>query len=118
MEIEKTKGRRGRPKSNKIEGDDSKFESNIKTINDPLIEPYSIQIDQYCYTVLERITPDIRYTSSGKEYIKPVGHYTNFNSCLEAIAKCKTNSKNYNSIKAFIKEYGIIKDEMKNLTHI
>jgi len=93
-------------------------ETSNKSINDPLIDPYFIEIDQYCYTVSERVTPDPKYTANGKEYKKTIGHYSNFNSCLETIAKHKVNSKEHSTIKGYIKEFNEIKNQLKNLTQI
>ena len=33
-------------------------ESNIKTITDPVLEPYYIAMDEYNYTVQEVVTPN------------------------------------------------------------
>lgn len=88
-------------------------ESNQKTITDPLMEPYHIILDQYGYTVQETITPDERYTTSGKTYTKPVGFYSQLVSCLETIAKHKTNSKSYSTLKEYIKEYKQIAESIK-----
>ncbi|MEK6881686.1 MAG: hypothetical protein AABY22_18850, partial [Nanoarchaeota archaeon] len=56
-------------------------ESNQKIITDPLLEPYFIILDPYCFILQETITPD-KNTSSGKSYTKPMGHYSQLVSCL------------------------------------
>ncbi len=113
------KKRRGRPKKtvdlNASPQNNETKESNAKTITDPLIEPYYIAIDQYCLTVFETITPDPAFTENGKNYFKPVGHYSNIGSALESIAKRKVNSKSYNSILEYIKEYKQIIDSLNPL---
>lgn len=93
-------------------------ETSNKSINDPLIDPYFIEIDQYCYTVSERVTPDPKYTTNGKEYKKTIGHYSNFDSCLKTIAKHKVNSKEYLTIIDYINEYKEVTNQLKNLTQI
>jgi hypothetical protein len=74
-------------------------------INDPSLEPYFISMDDNCMTVNIKVTPDTRYSSSGKEYVKIVGHHSNLSSALRSIAKDKANSKSYDSLKDYINEY-------------
>lgn len=96
---------RGRPRKTQVDSLDPNKEikeSNAKTINDPLLEPYYISMDQYCYTLFEKITPE---NEGGKDYFKSTGHYSNIGACLEALAKRKVNNKSYNSLCDFIKEY-------------
>ena len=35
-------------------------------IKDPVLEPFYISKDQYCYTVVEKITPDEKNLEKGK----------------------------------------------------
>ena len=74
-------------------------------ITDPAMEPYFISMDDNCMTVNVRVIPDARYTDSGKEYTKIIGHYSNLSAALKSIAKDKTNSKSYDSLKTYIEEY-------------
>lgn len=74
-------------------------------INDPVMEPYFISMDDNCMTVNIKVTPDARYSDSGKEYTKIVGHYSNLGSALKSIAKDKVNSKSYNSIQEYMTTY-------------
>jgi hypothetical protein len=74
-------------------------------INDPEIEPYFISMDDNCMTVNLKVTPDARYSNSGKDYTKIIGHYSNLGSALRSIAKDKANSKSYTSLKEYISEY-------------
>ena len=89
--------------------------SNNTFIRDEKIEPYFIGKDSHCYTVYETITPDTRYTENnvaGKDYTKALGHYSNFGSCLKAIARNKTNDKqNYNSIVEYLETYKQIENK-------
>ena len=46
-------------------------------IKDPVIEPFHLSKDQYCYTVVQTVTPDpanLEKCSKGKTYEKPIGH--------------------------------------------
>lgn len=96
--------------------------SSVTIICDPQIEPYFIGKDSYCYTIYETITPDVKYTESnkvGKEYTKPMGHYSNFGNCLKAIARLKTDNKQkYSSIQEYIETFtqteNIINQLVKN----
>lgn len=74
-------------------------------INDPILEPYFISMDDNCMTVNIRVTPDSRYTNSGKEYVKIIGHYSNLSAALKAITKDKSNSQSYNSLQEYIETY-------------
>ena len=86
--------------------------SDIKTITDPVLEPYYIAMDEYNYTVQEVVTPNPKYSQTGKTYIKPVGHYSNFTSCITTIAKRKVNTKSYTSIREYINEYKKVINEL------
>ena len=77
-------------------------------INDPVMEPYFILMDDNCMTVNIKVTPDTRYSDSGKEYTKIVGHYSNLGIALKSIAKDKANSKSYDSLQEYISEYNNI----------
>ena len=52
-------------------------------IKDPVLEPYHLSKDQYCYTLIETITPDEKNIgkfgkkdngNQGKDYEKPIGY--------------------------------------------
>ena len=77
-------------------------------INDPVMEPYFISMDDNCMTVNIKVIPDARYTDSGKEYTKIGGHYSNLGSALKSIAKDKANSKSYDSLQEYMSEYNNI----------
>jgi len=77
-------------------------------INDPIMDPYFISMDDNCMTVNIRVIPDSRYTDSGKEYTKIIGHYSNLSAALKSIAKDKINSKSYDSIQGYIEEYSTL----------
>ena len=88
-------------------------------IKDPAIEPFFISKDQYCYTVMETVTPDpanLEAGSKGKNYEKPLGHYTNLSHALKKIAKSKLDMKSeYTSIMSYINEWQRQQDEMNAL---
>lgn len=79
-------------------------------ITDPAMEPYFISMDDNCMTVNVKVIPDARYTDSGKEYTKIIGHYSNLGTALRSIAKEKVNSKSYDSLKTYINEYTTLID--------
>jgi len=89
-------------------------------IKDDLLEPYFIGKDAYCYTAYEVITPQKKYLakgSKGKKYEKPIGHYADFGSALEAIMKAQLNVKNgeYSSIQSYLDKWNEIKNNLNNI---
>tara|TARA_B100000497_G_scaffold3207_1_gene3493 strand:+ start:5100 stop:5417 length:318 start_codon:yes stop_codon:yes gene_type:complete len=94
-------------------------------IKDPALDPFFISKDQYCYTVMEVITPDEKNIgkfkkkdngNEGKDYEKPIGHYSSLASALKNIAKGKIDhKKDYSSIMSYIEEYNKQNKEMENL---
>lgn len=93
--------------------------SNSITIRDPFLEPFYIQKDTYCYTVLEDATPDQRYTKSVEKIQKTIGYYASFGSCLRRIASLKTSNKaEYNSISEYIEEWKEIENKINQLIKI
>ena len=95
------------------------------TIKDPSIEPFYISKDQYCYTVVETITPDEKNIgkfgkkdngNQGKDYEKPLGHYSSLGSALKKIAKSKLDLKtDYSTIMEYIGEWQRQQDDMEKL---
>ena len=73
-------------------------------IKDPLIEPYYIQLDDYCYAVQKGITAE----ESGKEYQQTLGYYKTLGAALEAMAKDEAMSISYDTIQEFINQYNKI----------
>tara|TARA_R110000822_G_scaffold233595_1_gene364966 strand:+ start:256 stop:573 length:318 start_codon:yes stop_codon:yes gene_type:complete len=94
-------------------------------IKDPALIPFHLSKDQYCYTVIETITPDEKNIgkfgkkdngNQGKDYEKQLGYYSNLGSALKVIAKQKMNVKHeYSSILEYIKEWEYQKEEMEKL---
>tara|TARA_S200002703_G_scaffold7784_2_gene8019 strand:- start:1298 stop:1618 length:321 start_codon:yes stop_codon:yes gene_type:complete len=94
-------------------------------IKDPVLEPFHLSKDQYCYTVIETITPDAKNIgkfgkkdngNQGKDYEKPLGYYTSLAAALKSIAKFKLHSeKEYSSVLSYIKEWEYQQEEIKKL---
>ena len=94
-------------------------------IKDPVLEPYHLSKDQYCYTLIETITPDEKNIgkfgkkdngNQGKDYEKPIGYYTNLASALKKIATLKLhNQQSYPTVKEYIKEWEYQKEEIAKL---
>jgi hypothetical protein len=70
---------------------------NMYTIKDPLMEPYYIQYDQACYTVVKTVT-----SGKGRDRESLVGHYSSVNACLNSIAEDSIKNQDYESIASFI----------------
>jgi hypothetical protein len=96
--------------------------SNTTIIRDPKIEPFFISKDAYCYTIFKTVTPDVRYTEGnkpGKDYIKPLGHFSSFASCLKRLAKEKVdNNQSYDSIQEYIQTFKKLEDSIKELLNV
>ena len=91
-------------------------------IKDQILEPFYIGKDSYCYTVYEVVTPEAKNLeagSEGKDYEKPVGHYSSFGNALLAAAKAKLNNKEeaYNSVGEYLAEWERIQQEIKTLVN-
>ena len=89
----------------------TKEKEYTRTVNDPIMEPYFISIDNSCITVNAKVLPDARYTKSTKECIKVMGHYSNMKSALKSIATLKLNSKSYDSLREYMDEYQTIVED-------
>ena len=95
------------------------------TIKDPALEPYYVSKDQYCFTVIETITPDDKNIgrfkkedkgNQGKNYEKPVAHYSTFADALKRIAKEKVSLKSeYDSIQSYVNEWTNQLEQLKEV---
>jgi len=83
--------------------------SNLRFIKDPVLTPYYIQLDDYCY-----IAQKSTFSDAGHEYQNTIGHYQTLGSCLEAIARDDTKSKNYDSLREFVERFETKATEIKN----
>jgi hypothetical protein len=95
--------------------DKEDYSTNI-TIKDPLIEPFFVIKDRYCFTLHMKTKTNPKYTVDGtsKDVIKTVGHFADLTSCLKRIAKEKVHfKKEYNSVMDYINEYNKISEEVK-----
>ena len=93
---------------------DNQKPTGIRFIKDPVLEPYFIQLDDYCYAVQEIIVAQ----ESGKEYQNTLGFYSDFGSCLKAIAKSEVKKGSYESIKEFLEEYNKIVKKLESITEL
>jgi hypothetical protein len=93
--------------------------SNTIIIRDPFLEPFYIQKDTYCYTIMEDATPDQRYTDSTKKIQKTIGYYATLGNCLKRISGLKVNSKTaYNSITEYISEWKEVESKISKLVNL
>tara|TARA_R110000796_G_scaffold186854_1_gene303791 strand:- start:273 stop:551 length:279 start_codon:yes stop_codon:yes gene_type:complete len=84
--------------------------SNLRFIKDPQLDPYYIQLDEYCY-----IAQKSTFSEAGHEYQNTLGHYTTLGGCLESIARDDAKSTNYKSLKTFVERFEAKTNELKNL---
>jgi len=84
--------------------------SNLRFIKDPKLDPYYIQLDEYCY-----IAQKSTFSEAGHEYQNTLGHYTTLGGCLESIARDDAKSTNYKSLTTFVERFEAKTNELKNL---
>lgn len=97
----------------------SKGRKTIQTIQDPLLEPFFISKDDYCFTVKEMVisNPDhFRSTNESKTYEKALYFYPTFEAALSKIAELKTEFKDYSTLESYIEDYTVIKNQIKKYT--
>ena len=73
----------------------SKKNSNIYRITDQFMEPYFIQYDQNCYTVMKKVTAG----NTGRDREQLVGYYSSIDACLDSIAEDSIKNRDYDSIQ-------------------
>ena len=78
----------------------SKKNSNIYRITDQFMEPYFIQYDQNCYTVMKKVTAG----NTGRDREQLVGYYSSIDACLDSIAEDSIKNRDYDFIQSFIEE--------------
>jgi len=83
---------------------------SAKTITDPALEPYFISMDEYCYTVKQKVIPT--YSDNKKEYVQDIGHYADLVGVIKKIIKLKTNSRSFSSLKEYLQEYKQIQESI------
>lgn len=93
-----------------------KKSKTLQTLTDSKLEPFFITVDEYCYTVKEKVISDVNHFKSkgtGKEYEKSLFYFPDLGSALSKIIDLKTGSKDFNSLKEYLNEYKNIKNEIK-----
>ena len=83
-------------------------------IKDSLIEPYYIQLDDYCYAVQKGITAE----ESGKEYQQTLGYYKSLGNALEAIARDEAMGISYDTIQEYIDRYNQIVNRLSQVIKV
>ena len=81
---------------------------SIKTITDPLLEPYFITKDEYSYTIKMNVTSDAtHFRAKGKTttYEKSLYYYPTLGAALVRIAELQANNKDYSQLSEYIENY-------------
>jgi hypothetical protein len=81
---------------------------SIKTISDPLLEPYFITKDEYSYTIKMNVTSDSKHFRSkgkAKTYEKSLYYYPTIEAALMRISELQSNDKDYNKLSEYIENY-------------
>jgi hypothetical protein len=91
-----------------------------QTLRDPKLEPFFITVDDYCFTIKERVTSDTdHFKSSGKAkvYEKSLFYVPNLGMALTRIAELKAGIGDFSSLDEYLKNYETITNEIKEYTH-
>lgn len=91
-----------------------------QTLTDPKLEPFFITVDDYCFTIKERVTSDTdHFKSNGKVkmYEKSLFYVPNLGIALTRIAELKAGIGDFNSLDEYLKNYETITNEIKEYTH-
>jgi len=91
-----------------------------QTLTDPKLEPFFITVDDYCFTIKERVTSDTdHFKSSGKAkvYEKSLFYVPSLGMALSRIAELKAGIGDFNSLDEYLKNYETITNEIKEYTH-
>ena len=91
-----------------------------QTLSDPKLEPFFITVDDYCFTIKERVTSDTdHFKSSGKAkvYEKSLFYVPNLGMALTRIAELRAGIGDFNSLDEYLKNYETITNEIKEYTH-
>ena len=91
--------------------DTQKKNSNIFRITDPVLEPYYIQFDQFCYTAVKKI----KAGNSDRVRDYTLGYYSNLESCIDSIAEDSIKNQNYDTLKEFISAHKARIQELKQI---
>ena len=87
----------------------TKKRKSIKTITDPLLEPYFITKDEYSYTIKMNVTSDKTHfrskQSTPKTYEKSLFYHPTMEAALIKISVVKSHDKDYKSLSEYIENY-------------
>jgi hypothetical protein len=94
----------------------NKGRKTLQTITDSNLEPFFITVDDYCYTVKERVSSDItHFKSNGKarSYEKSLSYHPTLSRAIEQIAELKSGVGNFHNLDDFLQKYNQIKNQIK-----
>lgn len=77
----------------------------LQTLADPKLEPFFITVDDYCFTVKEKVIPDTtHFKAKGKrkEYERSLFYYPNLGMALTKIIELKTGIEDTNSLETYL----------------
>ena len=91
----------------------------LQTIKDHRLEPFFITVDDYCFTVKEKITPDSdHFKSNGRNkiYEKSLFYLPNLGKAIEKIAELKSGDGDFDNLNDYLFNYENIKNQIKEYT--
>lgn len=89
-------------------------------LTDSKLDPFFITVDDYCFTIKEKVTSDSdHFKSSGKVkvYEKSLFYMPDLGMALTKIAELKAGMGDFNSMDEYLKNYEIITNKIKEYTH-
>lgn len=92
----------------------------LQTITDTKLEPFFITVDDYCFTIKEKVIPDTtHFKAKGKrkEYERSLFYYPNLGMALEKIIDLKVGIEDSSSLENYLEKYNNIKNEIKEYTN-
>lgn len=89
-------------------------------LTDSKLDPFFITVDDYCFTIKEKVTSDAdHFKSSGKVkvYEKSLFYLPDLGMALTKIAELKAGVGDFNSMDEYLKNYETITNKIKEYTH-
>ena len=91
----------------------------ITEISDPLLDPYYITKDDYCYTVNIKVESDkdhFRSKGKSKTYSKSISYHARFDQALRWISDEQLHIKKKLDLSEFLTQFKNIRNNIKEYT--
>jgi hypothetical protein len=91
-----------------------------QTLTDPRLDPFFITVDDYCFTIKEKVISDGNHFKSNgktKKYERSLFYLPSLDTALVKIAELKAGTEDFDSLKEYLKNYETIKNQIKEYTY-